>query len=783
MKFCTVIARNYLAHARVLAASLRRSDPHASLAVLVLDDERGEIDDELELFDVIRPSDLDIAHREFHFMATIYTVLELATAVKPWLLQYLLEHHDVACYLDPDIEVFASLSEVVELARRHSIVLTPHTTSPIPRDGLLPGEREIRLAGVFNLGFIAVSNDSDAFLSWWAERLRRECRIAVHDGLFVDQRWIDFVPGYFEPGIVRDPGYNVAYWNLYDRVVKRGSDAYEVNGRPLRFMHYSGFEPLRPHLLSKHQGDRPRVRLDDRPALAHLCQRYATQLMKAGYLDAIDGAYRYDFTTDGIGIDDRMRRLYSEALVAAELSATREPLPDPFDIREGPAFMRWFAAPAGTGVARIPRYIRSIYAERSDLVSNFADLGGDDGDRLVDWMRLHGSAQAGLPRPFAPPPTRMGSPDESRPAGVNLIGYVRAEDGLGAVARGLFDVLREDGSPVAVRTCNATPSRQESSFGVDDSATTYDVTIACVNADQFPLLHDHMGDRLPVGTPTVAVWAWEVEAFPEWMARSALLVDEIWVYSNHAANALASMVDAPIHVFAPPIAVADLEGAALEPRVDRNALGLTDEFVFLFCFDFLSGFERKNPLAVIEAFRRAFAPGEGPRLLVKSVNGERAPVAMARLTAAAGNRADIAVRNGHESDTRQQALMRACDCYVSLHRAEGYGLTLAEAMAAGRPVIATAYSGNLEFMTEETAYLVPYELTEIPYGCAPYPPGTPWANPDIDAAANAMREVVADRARARAIGMRAYEHVRNHHGVGSRTAFVRSRLDAIRGRG
>ena len=127
-------------------------------------------------------------------MATIYDVLELATAVKPWLLQHLLETDDVACYLDPDIEVFGSLDELERLAARALIVLTPHTTTPMPRDGLIPSELTIRQAGVFNLGFIAVSRDATPFLAWWSERLRRECRIAPDEGLFVDQRWIDFVP-------------------------------------------------------------------------------------------------------------------------------------------------------------------------------------------------------------------------------------------------------------------------------------------------------------------------------------------------------------------------------------------------------------------------------------------------------------------------------------------------------------------------------------------------------------------------------------------------------------
>src|SRR5690349_20113078 len=161
MRFCTVVARNYLAYARVLARSLR--EVGEELSVLVLDDVDGEVDDEPEIFEVLRPHDLDISTREYHNMAVIYDVLELATAVKPWLLHRMLVDGDVACYLDPDIEVFASMAPVEALARRHSIVLTPHSTTPFPRDGLIPSEQTIRLAGVFNLGFVAVSRDAGSF--------------------------------------------------------------------------------------------------------------------------------------------------------------------------------------------------------------------------------------------------------------------------------------------------------------------------------------------------------------------------------------------------------------------------------------------------------------------------------------------------------------------------------------------------------------------------------------------------------------------------------------------
>ena len=128
----------------------------------------------------------------------------------------------------------------------------------------------------------------------------------------------------------------------------------------------------------------------------------------------------------------------------------------------------------------------------------------------------------------------------------------------------------------------------------------------------------------------------------------------------------------------------------------------------------------------------------------------------------------------------QRALIAAADCYVSLHRAEGYGLTLAEAMAAGRPVIGTAYSGNLEFMTDDTAVMVPYELVRVPFGCDPYPPTAHWAEPDIAAAAESMRVLAADPAAAATLGARARAHIARRHTATSRVDFVRTRLQELR---
>ena len=427
---------------RIRACSPRhftRSSPDAALSVLVLDDVDSLVDDTAEPFDVVRPGDLDIEPREFHHMATIYDILELSTAVKPWLLQHLLETDELVCFLDPDIEVFGSLAPLELLARRHSIVLTPHTTTPMPRDGLLPSEKTIRLAGVFNLGFIALSREAGPFLSWWADRLRRECRIAFEDGLFVDQRWIDFVPSYFDHAIVSDPGYNVAYWNLYEREVKLGADGYEVNGRPLRFFHFSGFNPLRPHVLSKFQAGELRIRLQDEFTVAQLCSRYASRLLAAGYLDESSIAYRYGYTAAGVPIDGRARRVYANELAAAEAKESK-PGPSGSVRPRGGRRVRELARLAEPGRLRDPC---------SPATSAGSTTNGPTSRPASTTSRPRAgpTSSRGYAITVAPTPASRRStcrhPVRSVPAdpaafpiGVNLVGCLRAEDGTGGAARG-----------------------------------------------------------------------------------------------------------------------------------------------------------------------------------------------------------------------------------------------------------------------------------------------------------------------------------------------------------
>jgi hypothetical protein len=216
------------------------------------------------------------------------------------------------------------------------------------------------------------------------------------------------------------------------------------------------------------------------------------------------------------------------------------------------------------------------------------------------------------------------------------------------------------------------------------------------------------------------------------------------------------------------------------PDITRAHFGLPDQFLFLFMFDFLSIVERKNPLGLIDAFTRAFAPGEGPVLVLKTINGHLRLNALEQVRAAASKRPDIIVIDGYYSAAEVDALLGICNCYVSLHRSEGLGLTMAEALAIGKPVIATGYSGNLHFMTPENSYLVNFRPGTVPKGCHPYPEGTAWADPDLDDAARLMREVHEHPEAAAFRAMRGANDIRARHSITQSAAALAARVKEIR---
>ena len=776
---CTIIARNYLAFAKVLADSFLAHHPNGSFTVLVIDDERRSLTPDKGPIDWRRLGDIGLDEREIHRLAGIYDVTELATAVKPVLLRRLLdEGRDHVVFLDPDTRVYASLADLIPLARKHGIVLTPHTTHPYPRDERRIDGFFVLAAGVYNLGFVAVGSDARPFLDWWWQLTRRDALVDVARMMFTDQRWVDFVPCLFEPFIQKDAGYNVAYWNLHGRDLSIDASGYRVNNStPLRFFHFSGFDIKTPWLLSKHQGDRPRVLLSDRPGLARICREYAASLREAG-VDADGLPYGWSTLPSGLAMTARIRRLYRNGILLSEQMRTSEP-PDPFDESDPGGFVRWLDSPEEGGPRRVSRYLYSIYKDRPDLQFHYSDICGADATPFAEWIWRDGVDQEKIPLqllPMAPSGTGLEQSRVTLTSGLNIAGYFRAELGIGEAGRLLTTAVEAAGIPHSTTTYDATLSRQYHSFTERTAGdAVHDINLLCVNADSTPRFAGDIGAGFFAGRHNIGYWFWEIERFPSTMHRAFDFVDEVWAATDFVAAAIRAAHLKP--VFTVPLPIAARRNV---PNVTRITLGLPERFTFLLVFDFLSIFERKNPLGVIRAFTKAFSADEGPVLVLKSINGDRRLNELERLRAEIADRPDIIVTDGYCSPGEKNALISFCDCYVSLHRSEGLGLTMAEAMSLGKPVVATGYSGNLHFMNSDNSYLVDYAMCAVPAGCDPYPAGAQWASPDIGQAAGFMREVYERPALAAQKGRRGQSNIFERHGLEASTAAITRRLDQIR---
>ena len=337
----TIIAKNYLAYARSLVKSLRRFHPDLAVYVLFVDETAGFVDPAQEDFMMLDLGVLDLPRRqEFLFR---YDVMELSTAVKPYVLQWLFERgHGKVLYLDPDIWVFAPLHDLFEWLEDADVLLTPHLTAPLG-DGKYPDERDILLSGTYNLGFMGIARapQVDALLAWWADRCEFYCVSDITHGMFVDQRWMDLTPGLVDRvRIVRDPGYDVAYWNINHRRLSGPPGAPLVNGEAVRFYHWSGFDPRKPTALSKHQNRYPVIETEP---LLSMAREYSAELLAAGYRVSSGWPYGLGAFKDGHPIAREMRELFRE------LPPGR--FPDPFEPAGDDSFVSWAIQPPPAGGA------------------------------------------------------------------------------------------------------------------------------------------------------------------------------------------------------------------------------------------------------------------------------------------------------------------------------------------------------------------------------------------------------------------------------------------------
>ena len=305
----TICSINYLAKALVLIDSYSTHHPNHAFYLVLVDRKRDRVDINRPNVTVIWVEDLDI--KNFLKYAFTFDVIEFNTNVKPASLQLILKSHDAVVYLDPDTKVYAPLEAVFESLETASIVVTPHSNTPI-LDGKKPDDLELLKFGAFNLGFIGISHCAEgfAFLEWWSARCMEYGFYEPQLGLGVDQKWVGLAPCYF-PGlqILHDSGLNVAFWNLHERNLTHKDGVWMINGKhPLKFIHFSSFNPNTPDDIAQKQ---TRFEPLSRPDFSHLAREYAAELIANASDKFSNTPYGFDYFDDGRYVTPALRRFYA----------------------------------------------------------------------------------------------------------------------------------------------------------------------------------------------------------------------------------------------------------------------------------------------------------------------------------------------------------------------------------------------------------------------------------------------------------------------------------------
>jgi glycosyltransferase involved in cell wall biosynthesis len=780
--FFTICSNNYAAYAKVLLQSAKQHHPEADLFLCLVDEKLDQPGLYPQDCTLLLAHELEIP--DFDSFAFQYDIMELNTAVKPFVfLKLFRDRYDQVVYLDPDIEIFRPLDSVfAALDDGASFVLTPHLLSPAENEAV-PNDIVIMRAGIYNLGFLACSQqvETEGLLSWWARRLRYECISKQEEGIFVDQKFMDLIPGFAAHcKILRDVTCNAAYWNLSQRKLSERAGEWFVDGQPLSFFHFSGVEPGNVEMLSKYT-TLFRGKQITAP-LRTLLQHYSQRLKDFDHGAVPSGTYAYGKFASGTPINTHVRRMFRE-----------HHLPwsgNPFENFE--AFLHLPARDVSRNSTAfvITNFMRYLHSQNAWLLNRFNLHVDVDIEAFIQWYLDHGMSLGIDPRLIEPValragrrgrnhdlmshrPVREGEPD------LTLVGYLKMAGGVGEAGRQNLRALLQSGLRVTAHDISLGVVAKRDDASCDQYLAPRvqgRAQIFNINADQIPCVIDHIRPHMRDEAYRIAVPFWELAEFPDAWKPALEMVDEVWAPSRFIQMALVRKLSRPVTYM--PIAL-----SFDAPKVyDRSYFKLPDDrFLFFFSFDFLSFQERKNPRAAYSAFRKAFARNQGAGgagLVLKTLNGNHAAGDLEDLRDTIASDPDVTLIDGTLTRDETLGLINACDCVISLHRSEGLGLLVAEAMAMGKPVIATDYSATTEFVLPSTGYPVNYRLIPVKEGQYPFANGS-WADPDRGHASWLMRRIFNDPAAARTKAEAGRHHIATNYGLGRVSKLQKARLAEI----
>ena len=730
------------------------------------------------------------AERQFARLAMLHTDASLMQAVRPTVLQRIVsEATGTLLFLPDDAETFARLTGLIQPIA--AVTLCNTRFGPPPLDGKLPDAVDTAALGRIDQDLFSLRADNQRtfdFLDAWAACLFRSPHVDSDRLAATSFPWLDSLADL--PGVecLTDAAFPLSV---------RNADESTRDTATAALIRWPGFKADTPWLLSAETGELPRVRTTTHPALARLARERAAVLTPL-FVSEDEPLQAFIQLPNGLPVTKVIRHAYGAGLRRFESGNADEP-PNPFAGDATEAFITWLISPEdGTdsgGAAPFIGSFRLLHPELSDsLVSD---------DDVVAWLNDRGPA-TGVPRELRPPrPSSTPHPSPPAPAplslrpAVEVSGYVDAAFGMGAAARAVVAACRASAIPTSVHVDIRTAHHQDASTDERVWPASFEgptpVLVLVRNADALLANPTDAIAARKAGRKVVGVWFWEVATFPDRLRPAFALLDEIWVATEFVATSLRAHSDAPpIHRFSfplpPPVEVGKSESLAQAFARDHHIDD--DRFVVAFSFDYDSVADRKNPWGAVAAYKLAFpvadealADGQRPLLVLKAIGSDRHPIDHDRLVFSIDGRSDVLLIENHLNADGQAGLFARADAYISLHRGEGLGLTVAEAMAAGTPVVVTDYSGTTSFCDPDTAWLVPFELIDIPASTPVYAGCGQWAEPDIRVAATYLRFIATSAEPARTMTTNATEQLRTRmtETQASAPAFITTRVLSLIG--
>ena len=375
---CTIAAYNYLHRAYILSKSYLSFHPDGKVYIFIVGKKT-----KIQLFDkrieVLFIEDLYI-HR-FIQMSFYYDIVELCTAIKPFIFEYLLKEKKVSSfvYFDPDIKLFFNIKKIFNFLKEYNFILTPHIYSKIENDSLFPDEKLFLNVGIFNLGFIGLKKSKQVldFLGWWKSKLETQAFIKTEDGLFTDQKWMDLLPVLqSKVMILKEPQYNLAFWNIHQcKSLTKKKYTYYINSKPLNFVHFSDHNNF-------YEDSRIKSRLENKKFI-FLSEIYHDYLKEQNYENTLVSYQRYDYEMfdNGMIVTKELRQFYFQYL-----NRYHDYKRNPWSTSDKGTFYKWLYLPINSS-SIIPNYLYMKYMYINNI-TYFRDMPINEKKILHDLIFL-----------------------------------------------------------------------------------------------------------------------------------------------------------------------------------------------------------------------------------------------------------------------------------------------------------------------------------------------------------------------------------------------------------